>query len=155
MESATIQKRKTGYLHRNKKVYDSITDASLYTGIGISCIGKCATREAITAGGLHWCYWDEYDETWEPVANKQYDRPKVAVICVETGEIYESIAECSLITGISTQNLCQNCCKGHRSGKGRHYAYLSEYDEFWMPAEKYNTIRGVESQVRLRKSILL
>lgn len=70
---------------------------------------------------------------------------------METEEIFESITECSLITGISTQNLCQNCCKAHRSRSGRHYAYLNEYDEFWEPAEKYDTIRRRKSNTLKKK----
>ena len=128
-----------------KKVYSSITEASKNTGIGLSGIAKCAAREAISAGDLHWCYVDEYDESWTPVEAKQVGKGTIkAIICVETGEIYESITECSLCTGILTQNLSQNCCKAHRSAKGKHFAYLNEFDDDWKPAEIYSRERRIK-----------
>lgn len=132
-----------------QQTYDSITRASEETGICCSMISKCVLRKAITAGGYHWCFLFEYDENWEPVVEKKKGGPTKAIICVETLEIYESITECSILTGISIQNISQNCCIGKRTAKGKHYAYLDEYDENWLPAEKYTTEK--RRQVSTRK----
>lgn len=132
-----------------QQVYDSITQASEETRIGLSMISKCVLRKAITAGGYHWCFLFEYDDNWEPVVEKKKGGPTKAIICVETLETYESITECSILTGISIQNLSQNCCIGKRTAKGKHYAYLDEYDEKWLPAEIYTTEK--RRQVSTRK----
>jgi hypothetical protein len=64
------------------------------------------------------------------------------VICIEDGVIFNSLSECSRIEKISTQNLSQNCCKNHRTARGKHYAYLSEWLKGnWEPAEPYDTER--------------
>jgi hypothetical protein len=120
----------------------------LETGINITTISSCVCRKSITAGGYHWSYLLEYSDDWKPIEPKKAGGPTKIIICVETGEIYESITECSLITGISSQNLSQNCCKGRRTAKGKHYAYLDEYDEKWKPAKKYTTDRRKEASTR-------
>lgn len=57
---------------------------------------------------------------------KKYRTAK-PIYCVETGEIYSSIAEASRILSISKGSL-NTCCCGHiGSVYGLHYRYLSEY----------------------------
>lgn len=142
------RKEKAVICIETQKVYDSISKASLETGINITTISSCVCRKSITAGGYHWSYLLEYSDDWKPIEPKKAGGPTKIIICVETGEIYESITECSLITGISPQNLSQNCCKGRRTAKGKHYAYLDEYDEKWEPAKKYTTDRRKQASTR-------
>ncbi|MBQ7343999.1 MAG: GIY-YIG nuclease family protein [Clostridia bacterium] len=146
------RKEKTIICVETKEIYNSISEASRKTNIGIGEISKCVLRQAITAGGYHWAYILEYDDDWTPVEEKKKGGPCRAIICVESSEVYESITECSILTGISTQNLSQNCCKAHRSAKNKHYAYVDEYDENWKPAPKYTTKRRKESST-LKKSV--
>lgn len=65
-------------------------------------------------------------ETINEIMAKKY-RTAQPIYCVETGEIYSSIAEASRILGIGKGTL-NNCCCGHiGSVYGLHYRYLSEY----------------------------
>ena len=131
-----------------KKVFNSITEASDNMKISLSSISKCVLRQAISAGGYHWCYLLEYDDDWAPVVEKKKGGPCRPIICVETGEIYESITECSILTGVSTQNLSQNCCKNRRTAKGKHYAYVDEYNDNWEPFPEYNSTRRRTASTR-------
>ena len=129
--------------------FDSVSEASKETQISLSGISKCCLREGVSAGGYYWSYVLEYGEDWSPKERGIVGKGSCkAIICYETKEVFESVAECSLITGISTQNLCQNCCQGHRSAKGYHYAYLNEYNEDWTPAPQYDTKRRKAASTR-------
>lgn len=147
----TSRKNKPVICVETNEIYENISTASKETGVSIAGISKCALREAITAGGLHWCYFEEYDEDWVPVLAKKVGGPTRPIICVETGELFESITECSLLTGISSQNLSQNCCMAHRVGKGKHYAYLDEYDDNWEPATRYDSKRREQASTRKKQ----
>lgn len=137
---------------QTKEVFSSISEASRNKNIGISEISKCVLRKAITAGGYHWAYLIDYDDDWTPLEEKKKGGPTKAIICVETGEIYDSITECSILTGVSSQNLSQNCCKGRRTAKGKHYAYVDEYDSNWTLAPAYTRTRRKQAST-LKKPV--
>lgn len=82
--------------------------------------------------------YNSYEDGYNATLGGTFE--ELEVICIEDMIIYNSLAECARIYNISTQNLSQNCCKNHKSAKGKHYAYLSEWllgD--WEPAEPYDT----------------
>ena len=135
------RKEKSIICIQTKEVFSSISEASRKKNVGISDISKCVLRKSISAGGYHWAYLIDYDEDWVPVEEKKKCGPSKMIICVETGEIYDSIKECSILTGVPTQNLSQNCCKGRRSAKGKHYAYIDEFDNNWTPSPTYTKAR--------------
>lgn len=122
--------------------YSCVQQASKETNTSYSGILLCCNKQAIMANNRYWVYLDEYDDNWEPTVlstKKCCEWFQKAIVCVETGEVWGSITDCSIETGILTQNLSQNCCKQHKTAKNKHYAYLSEYNENWLPAEEYNT----------------
>ncbi len=146
-------KRKV-YCLETKKTYDSIREASHTLGISYDFI----VRQLYTG---HYYKKDKYrfclDSEKEHFAPKdyviQYDFTSIKrnIICIETKQIYDSIAECARIEDILTQNLSQNCCKHHRSAKGKHFAYLEEYDEYWLPAAEYDSKRRNEASTRKKR----
>ena len=135
-------------------VFSSIKEASKKTGVSYVGIAKCCARESVSAGNFKWAYLDEYDDDWEPVLPKKtdFDYLKKAIICVESGQVWNSIVDCSIETGIQAQNLSQNCCKGHRTAKNKHYAYLVDFDEKWAPAKEYSTERRKKAST-LKKEV--
>lgn len=51
------------------------------------------------------------------------------VICIETGEVYNSATDAAEVNGVSVLSM-SNCCLGKtRSCKGKHFAYVSRTSE--------------------------
>lgn len=124
------------------KSFDSIMDASHELNISYNFIARqLYTHHYYEKDQYRFCLDSEKNEFNPENYSIQYDFSNIKrnIICVETEEIFDSIIECSKITGISTQNLSQNCCKNHKTAKGRHYAYLEEFDYNWTPAEEYDS----------------
>ena len=107
------------------------------------------THEIIETGINSQSLANEREQYWIELYNSYNDGynaslggtfEELEVICIEDGTIFNSLAECSRIENIPTQNLSQNCCKNHRTAHGKHYAYLSEWLKGdWEPAEPYDT----------------
>ena len=76
-------------------VYPSCGEASRQTGIIQSSIAKCANGKMITAGGYKWGFVID----GSPVFHEIQDKNKCRIMCLETGEIFESIAECARSLG--------------------------------------------------------
>ena len=130
------------YCYENKQSYNSIMEASQLLNVSYHQIQRQLTTGHYYKNDKYRFCVDSEKQSFKPVEYKiKYDFTHIKrnIICIETKEIFDSITDCSNATGISTQNLSQNCCKNHRTAKGRHYAYLEEYDEYWTPAEEYGT----------------
>lgn len=127
------------------KVYDTLTQAQKETGA--TKISDCCrhTKKHKSSGGLHWEYYDKYlseqdykdilewlvEEENENKHHKMSDENKkklvdmcsVSVICVETGEMFNSIADACRTHNLNPSDVC-NCCKGKRkTAKGFHWEY--------------------------------
>ena len=124
-------------------IYETMFAASKELGISYASIARNCARNSVSAGGYVFAFFDEYDEFWTPVlrVERTFDWLKRKIICVETGDLWDSITDCSIETGIKTQNLSHNCCIHHRTAKGFHYAFLDDYSEDWVPAPPYNSSR--------------
>lgn len=117
-------------------IYPTQTAAAQDAGINNQeSISYCCLRQSITAGGFHWAFADEYDENWQPVEAKEKDMAatKKAVICIETGETYDSVTEAARKNYTSRSGI-RRACNDHSTANGKHFAYLSEYDaKNWRP----------------------
>lgn len=90
----------------DRQIYDSLTIASEATGVNISHISQCCNKHRKSAGRdinnrpMVWMFYDEYldingsEKTYEEIApiRLRDDKPKF-VICLNTGEVYDSIAD--------------------------------------------------------------
>ena len=114
------------------QVYETVNDAKDATGA--TKVSECCARmhKHRTSGGYHWAYYDErntddyyrellasyIDEEQAPrqpmssdSKRKLIERCAIPIECVETGEVFASIADASAATGANKPNIC-NCCKG-------------------------------------------
>lgn len=127
------------------KVYDTITQAQKETGATkISDCCRHASKHK-SSNGLHWEYYDEQlseqdykdilewliEEENENKHHKMSDENKkklvdmcsVSVVCVETGELFNSIADACRAHNLNPSDVCY-CCKGKRkTAKGFHWRY--------------------------------
>ena len=127
------------------KVYDTLTQAQEETGATKICDCCRHTGKHKSSGGLHWEYYDEqlseqdYKDILEWIVEEEYnnkhhkmsdenkkklvDMCSVSVICVETGELFSSIADACRAHNVNPSDVC-NCCKGKRkTAKGFHWQY--------------------------------
>lgn len=108
------------------KRYESIKAASAEYGDrqvnARSGIGCCCKNPYRTFDGKHWCYPDDLESRIDNA--EEYTVPrKTAVQCLETGKMYESIADASRDTGIN-HNSIGAVARGDRHKAG---GYTWEY----------------------------
>ena len=122
-------------------VYESIAQAARETGVSESNIQAAAKRHG-TAKGLHFYYADE-PEPDDLLPSKR----GIRVRCVETGVVYESIAQAARETGVSESNI-QAAAKRHGTAKGLHFYYADEPEpDDLLPSKRGIRVRCVETGV--------
>lgn len=108
-------------------IYNSVKEASEKNMIkGRGHISACCKGTRRTAGGYHWCYENEYnDSKVEKLLNAKSKRCK-PVLCIDNNKIYDSIFDAFLDTGISDSRISE-CCSGKCShAGGLHWQYYKE-----------------------------
>ena len=108
------------------KRYESIKAATREYGdrqeSARSGIGLCCKNPYRTFDGKHWCYPDDLESRIDNA--EEYAVPtKTAVRCLETGKMYESIADASRDTGINNNSI-RAVARGDRHKAG---GYTWEY----------------------------
>lgn len=90
-----------------EEVFDSISEASRQRGVSYQGIQQAVTRRT-ACRGLHYRRMDEF-EGWDKREGKE-----VPVLCVETGEVYESISEAAKAMGLNPGHI--SVAVSHRVG---------------------------------------
>ena len=96
---------------------------------GKNPIYRALDKENATCFGVHFCRiinMLSFKPKSKEMSNKAKGHTK-KIICVDTGDIYNSLSECWRITGIKTQHLSK-ACKTNRPTHGMYFAYLDKYD---------------------------
>ena len=108
-------------------VYPSVKEAERATcvrNISLACNGKIRH-----AGGLHWCFKeDATQQTIENILNRPRKLPSKKVVCVETGEVFDSMTEASNAYGVSVATISTSCnqqCNQHRK-RNYHWMFYEE-----------------------------
>lgn len=126
LENLNEMKKVSVYCVSTKTLYNSLNEAARATGAQPESIQRCCERRQCSAGGYLWCYPKDYSEDWRPKENNNI----VAVVCYETGVVYDSIAEAARAYNTSSSNIGA-CCKGDRvEAAGMHWCYLKDYATF-------------------------
>lgn len=106
------------------KIFRTITEAGKYLKINRYSISNSCNSKKKSADGLHFMFLEKYDK------NKEYTfKPyKRKVICINTGEIFNSIRETSRKLNINSGDIC-NICKGKlKTINGLAFKYLEEVE---------------------------
>lgn len=91
-------------------IYDSAKEIERQLGFANTNIISACLGKLITAYGYHWIFIDS------PIEQKK-DKRKKEVICIETGEIFESAAAAARAKKCSRPNI-SHCCAGKLSSAG-------------------------------------
>ena len=103
-------------------IYPSFGEAERQTGVCWTSIARCVRGQMISAGGLHWGAIKD----GKPIFLNVIDKNKAKVKCVETGEIFESIAECARKIGDRNSGSLQSSIKRGCKHKGMTYVKIDE-----------------------------
>ena len=105
-------------------VYESISEAARQTGISRENIKTAINGQRLSAGGFHWALTVDL-QTQENLRslNGKCKASKRKILCVETGESYESITSAAKIIGVNQSAISIALKRGSRV-KGFHWEYL-------------------------------
>lgn len=107
----------------NQKVYESIEEASRRTNIGHKEIANCCKGINKTAGknskgeGLVWRFFDP-DKDYIMPTFSELNNNRTKVICITTGEVFESMTLAGEKMHTSLSGISQ-CCSGQRKSAGK------------------------------------
>lgn len=90
---------------------------------------KCCNGSKLTFHKMHWMYYEDYLKNGEVIRIRKPQpkrNKKQKVICKETNNVYESIAEAMRQTGCDSRAIHQCCNNPNRSVKGYHFSYYNE-----------------------------
>lgn len=120
------------------EIFNNASEAQkVYNSTTTSCIRACCKHtdpNRITAAKKHWLYLEEYEELSKKeikniLNNKAGRKISKAVIKLETLEVFPSIEDASLKTGLSNKTI-RYSCTGLRTTnlKNGHWMFKSDYD---------------------------
>lgn len=125
------------------EVYGTMAQAQEATGATKICDCCRGNYKHRTSGGFHWAYYDSnkpsryYENLLSKMVKEESKKRKmsehnkkkliersiVAVMCVETQEVFPSIRDAAKKVGASPSNIC-NCCNGKKkTTAGFHWQY--------------------------------
>lgn len=119
---------KTVVCLETRKVYKKAVDAMKDTGSDRNNIIDCCNGLMIESRGLHWAYYDDFLNMTQKDIDKKlksHTSSRRRCLCVETQQVFESIAEAA-----KQLNVCQSkitlVCRGDRKTTGGyHFEYVS------------------------------
>ena len=101
------------------QIFSSITEAARWAGVHHTLLIKVCQKIKHTAGGYHW----EYVETL-PSDFERNGRVKRAVLCVETGVVFESAYEAAKWAGCHPHLITRVCKMERKTCRGYHWEYV-------------------------------
>lgn len=115
------------------KIYLSITEAQLATGIKQTSISCCCCGRSLTANGLHWMFKEDYDKLTrtqiQDIINFVPCKLGKPCVCLETGKVYISLAEAAKQIKCGIASICLVCNHKLKSIKGLRFVYKDEFDK--------------------------
>jgi len=122
-------KRKQKVINLNtKKVFNSITEASIFYNISIDTISSACLGRQKTAGNYLWLYYDDYLKLFQKeiddILNKQY---KYKVINIDTNQIFNSIKDAVKFYNYNHNHIGDVCRGKLKTSGGYRWMYYNDY----------------------------
>lgn len=124
-----LSEMNSGVNHPNRKevvcletgeIFISISDAANSIGVDYSAITRCCNGLTGTVKNLHWLFYEDYINKSQIELNeilKKQNLRNRKVVCINTGEIFQSIKDAHKRTGVNANTIGQ-CCSGRRKKAG-------------------------------------
>lgn len=125
--------------------FSTLADAGRAIGISPSGIMESVRQDGnqISAGGFYWCLKENYTPEWKP----RIDLHKKSVICVETGQIFDSEVDAADYSGLTQAAISACCYEKTITCMGKHWVFLSDYDENWKPRKPIEKRRPTSKRI--------
>ena len=115
VEKNYVQPKKQIICLETQKIFESAKDAAESLGVSETSIRNACRGKSHTSGGYHWAY---IDKTPTPKSKK--------VVCMETGQIFESAAEAERWLGVSEGSIGKVCRGVYKTAKGYHWKFADD-----------------------------
>lgn len=118
----------------NLTIYNSINKASIYYNVSHHGISLCCENKQTYAGiynneKLVWQYYDEYLINPKDINSIKYHNGGKKVLCVDTGEIFNSVIQASQIKKVDKTGISNCCLQKQKTCGGYRWKYLQEEDD--------------------------
>ena len=117
----------------DKKVFGCIRYASEYYNVNRSDVSAVCRGLRISVSDLQFAYFEEgkiYElKERKSTAGKDNHNAR-KVICIDTGEIFNTMTEAAQKFGLNMKNICQVCRGDKLSTGGLQFAYFEEHKEY-------------------------
>lgn len=125
-------------------IFDTAAEAAAWAGVQKAAIFRACNGISRTAGGYHWFY-QEAPHLADHKPKVRENKNKRAVICVETGQIFESVSAAAKWAGVGKASIIRACNKKHRLVKGYHWQYADDPNYKVMVNRAKRAVRCVET----------
>lgn len=109
-------------------VYPSVAEAQRVTGIAnisMACHGKLRHSK-----GFHWCFANEADTVRiTKILTRPRKLPSKRVVCVETGEVFDSMTDAAKHFGVSAATVSVSCNHSRNRGTKRDVLHWEFFEE--------------------------
>lgn len=102
--------------------YPSVGEASRQTGIISTSIAKCANGRMISAGGYKWGFVVDGN----PIFIDRQDKNRTRIMCLETGEVFNSMSECARSLGEERPSTLQTTIRLGCKHRGKTYVKIDQ-----------------------------
>ena len=109
-----------------KEIFDAVIDGARKNNADPSEIVKCCKNYGKTAKGYHWAYLNDYNEgLFKNVDKKVGKHGMKKVLCVESGNVFESLSEASKVMSIDSSSIGRACKGKQNVAGGYHWEYVN------------------------------
>lgn len=107
------------------QVFDSMIEAGEIMGVFPTSISAVCRGKNKTSGGFHWAYYPCSEEEMEKKLNEGIGNNK-KVVCVETGQVFDSLTKASECVGVSKSSISECCTGKQKTCGGFHWKYYEK-----------------------------
>lgn len=141
MNNNTRGNRKAIMCIETGETFDSVTKAALHFGVSPSYMAKCAMNSKRTCKGMHFCVLELKNKenlirhTHELTIQKKATVTSTgkctsgsckAVMCIDTGEIYNSATDAAEHNNTTPGNMSHACTGKQKTVNGKRFCYIQD-----------------------------
>lgn len=113
------------------KIFESVSEAARYVDSSYTCIIQCLEHKSRTSHGYVWMDLEEYnsltneakEEIFQIIPN-QYLKPCKPIMCIETGEYFNSIKDAAMKYKIDSSWLSKAARGMAKTAGGKHWRFV-------------------------------
>lgn len=135
------------------KTYDNLQLASIDTNTSVHYILKVCNGEKEKVNELHWAYYEDYikdPNKYDKMIEKNDNRLR-KVICINTGEVFDSISDASSKYNVRIDQACKGACKTAGVHPVTKEKLIWQYYDEWLIEPKQYTKMVKKKDIKKEK----